>query len=539
MSPSRVRSSVLGFVSIAVLWCGIAGAQTIDETRRALDLAPDPIARSPRMLGMGRLSLVMDASHNRITMWDFAGNPTGIAESESTSTFDLRPGTAARSDLQDFVSGATTRERQSLALREMRVGYEGWRRAGGTAYGAIGSFTRLRHDEPYDSELERRSEHVRPSLMPVLTGPMPFLMVDRMRYALRVQYAYETTADAYKKIVRNGVGDYIDLDGTEVDPPDFFEPDEYEQTGLGIGAAMSYRAGDPLTAAIGIDYISNDIESINEGFRHRTEYTEDRPYTTGQASLIGRYGPIEYGADGRLWRSSSEQRWAFTISQGTGGNPVAARGKLLERREEGGALRTRVRAVFGNFEFGVGHTTYYRSVEHIAPSLFDTTSFNWFRNRLFERTAADSILLPDSVIANEIEQRVWDVGGGVAWHTSDGRLTVGSEFHTSQDLLQSTVTGLGPKRTGWQVRTGAEWWALPHLALRGGYVYRWDDLDDYRESNEFITNGVSVGLGLWPTGAVWKMDLGYLVEWSEADFGDPGLPRGNRQNLAIQFGWAF
>jgi len=539
MSPSRVHRSVLGLVTIAALWCGAAGAETIEDARRALDLTPDPVARSPRMLGMGRLSLVVDAQHNRITMWDFAGNPTGIADAESTSTFDLRPGTAARSDLQDVVSGATKRERQSLALREMRVGYEGWRRAGTTAYGAIGSFTRLRHDSPFDSDVELRSEHVQPTVMPVLTGAMPYFMSDRMRYALRVQYSYESTSDAYKKIVRNAIGDYIDLDGTRVDAPDFFVPDDFQQTSLGIGTAVSYRLGAPLTAAIGIDYISSELESLNDGTRHHTEYREDRPYTTGQATLIGRYGPVEYGADGHLWRSASEQEWAFTISQGTGGNPLSSRGKMAERREEGGTLRTRARMEVGPFEFGIGHSTYYRQVEIIAPSVYDTTSLNFFINRMTTRTTADSLALPDSVSSGTTEQRVWDVGGGVAWHGLDRRLTVGAEFHTSQDLVQTLVTGLGPKRLAWEVRTGAEWWALPHLALRGGYIHRWEDLDDYLENNEYITNGLTFGIGLGPVGAVWKVDIGYVMEWSEADFGDPGLPRGNRQNLAMQFGWAF
>src|SRR5207249_3051414 len=56
-----------------------SGAQQSETSLRALDYLPDPLARSPRLLAMGQLLLVEDI-HNRLSLWDFAGNPTGIAE---------------------------------------------------------------------------------------------------------------------------------------------------------------------------------------------------------------------------------------------------------------------------------------------------------------------------------------------------------------------------------------------------------------------------------------------------------------------------
>jgi hypothetical protein len=540
MGPTRVRWSMLGVVIAASLLAAVAGAQG-DDTRRSLELAPDPLARAPRQLGMGKLTLVAEGPHHRINLWDFAGNPIGIALSESSSTFDMRPGTSAASDEADVFEGPIGHERQSLGARELRFGYEGWRRqeGGSSAYGAIGELDRLRSDRPYDEDLEVRSQHAQPRIMPVITGRMPFLMPDRMRYALRAHYSYVTDQDAYRKIVRNGAGEYIDLDGTQVDPPDFFTPDEFTQTSLGIGGAASYALGDPLTLAVGVDYVASDLEALNEGNRHRSEVTEDRPYTFGQGTAVGKIGSLEYGADGRLWRSASEQRWAFTISSGVGAVPLASRGKLAERREVGGSLRTRARWTLGPLELGVGTTSHYRKVEILGPGAGDTTSFNFFRNRLQDRTAADSLFLPDSLRSGETDQRSWQIGGGAAWRLPVYRTVIGAELHVAQDHLEGTLTGEGPRRKSWEARAGAEWTPVPRLSLRGGYLHRFEDRDDFTEANEFLTNGVTLGVGVHPPTSNWRLDAGYLLEWFGADFGDPGLPRGSRQNLALQLGWAF
>jgi len=106
MSPPRrvgLRALVLG---IAVLWACPVGAQLYEDARRAIDLSPDPLARSPRLLGMGRLSLVIDDPRNRITLWDFAANPTGIGEVDTVSTLEVRPSTASASGIERGVPPA-------------------------------------------------------------------------------------------------------------------------------------------------------------------------------------------------------------------------------------------------------------------------------------------------------------------------------------------------------------------------------------------------------------------------------------------------
>ena len=103
MSPSRgLAASVVWMLS--VLCATAAVADSYDNARRSIDLAPDPIERSPRLQGMGRLTLA-DDPHNRITLWDFAADPVGILDADSVSTFHLWPNTSSRSATHGIDNG--------------------------------------------------------------------------------------------------------------------------------------------------------------------------------------------------------------------------------------------------------------------------------------------------------------------------------------------------------------------------------------------------------------------------------------------------
>ena len=124
-----------------------AAAQLYESTLQSLDYAPDPTARSPRLLGMGRLTLLDDV-HNHISLWDFAGNPTGIAEAETASVVEYRPGTRSSEAIRD--QWPSTREQEVLRARQLRHGVETWRRGeGGTAYGLVGEVATLERSRPF------------------------------------------------------------------------------------------------------------------------------------------------------------------------------------------------------------------------------------------------------------------------------------------------------------------------------------------------------------------------------------------------------
>src|SRR5262249_59283777 len=90
---SRGAASALATTSAAIALGGMpAGAQLYLP---ALGQLPDAIARSPRLVGIGRLELVIPDRHNRINLWDYAGNPAGLALDDSASVFYLRPTTAS------------------------------------------------------------------------------------------------------------------------------------------------------------------------------------------------------------------------------------------------------------------------------------------------------------------------------------------------------------------------------------------------------------------------------------------------------------
>jgi hypothetical protein len=537
----RVRMIVLALAALTMLQAGSASAQFFDEAQRAYGLTPDPLARSPRLVGMGLLGLVVPDRDNEIDLWDFAGNPVGVVDADSTSVFEVRPTTWAGSGVHDvFTTDGEGRERQDMALRSLGISYEAWQRThGGTTYGLLGAFQTLRHDQPFTSDTELRTQFSQPSVTPVLSGAVPFLAPDRLLYALFTRYAYMSSTDFYRDITRNAVGDYIDQNGGELEPPNFFDPDEYSITSEGGGAALSYDLGAPLKAALSFDYTSNDVHGKNEGTRYSAETIETRPYRRGQASLVGHFGNLTYGADAQGWKAASEQRWVFTISAGAGATPLTGRGKLLERREEGSTLRTRAHWTLGDLVVGAGYQTFYRQVEIIGPSPFDESSLNRFLDDIYYRIGADTLALPDSVTSGTRDEHAWDAGGGLSWRVRGGRTIVGIEGHYNRDLFTDDVAGMGPKRLGWDVRGGAEVPVAGDLVLRGGYIHRWEDRDDFTDRNEYISNAATFGLGLHPRGSLWSLDTGYVFEWTQADFGDPGSPRESRQRLSLLVRWAF
>jgi hypothetical protein len=108
-----------------------------------------------------------------------------------------------------------------------------------------------------------------------------------------------------------------------------------------------------------------------------------------------------------------------------------------------------------------------------------------------------------------------------------------------QAKLDQTVSGEGPKPQSWDLHVGYEMPATPVLMVRAGYIYRWTDDDQATEQNEFKSQGITLGLGLLPAGGTWNFDAGYVLEWGNADYGDPGTPTGNGQQILTQVRWHF
>ena len=213
-----------------------AAGQIFDRGEQSLGLTTDPISRSTRLYGMGRLTLADDI-HNRIAMWDFALNPVGIADADTSSTFEALTGTGSASAVTDLFPSVATRE--VLAGRVVRTGMEGWRRAGGTAYGVRARWDGLRLDQPSATDTEIRQRLANPSVDIALNGDMPYVKPGRMKYALTLFYDYQTANDELRALVYNPAGQYISRNGATLTPPNFFIPDQADITTRGGSAAAS------------------------------------------------------------------------------------------------------------------------------------------------------------------------------------------------------------------------------------------------------------------------------------------------------------
>ena len=570
MSPSRgLWLGALWMASLALVAAAApASAQDYETARRAIDLSPDPLARSPRLLGMGKLTLAPDPN-NRLTLWDFAADPTGILDHDSVSTIQLWPSTASASGTQSPLGDPGQRE--YLAARETRMAYEALRRTeSGNAYGFYGDLASFRLDRPFDEDTEKRGEFQVPRLVGVLNGRMPFFQAERMRYALRLSYASEKSLELYRGIFRNGTGEYLGKPGDIEGPPDFFTPDEVDISTTGGSVGLSYRFASWLTTSLGGDITSSSIRGENSGLRHFSGTGEDRPYYVGRGTVMGSAGNVEWIHTFRTWTSSSEDRWIFTLAGGINQEPLAGRGRRFGREEEGTDAASRIRMTWGSFEAGATWNASAREISidpqpGIRPSdPPDPSSYNYFRNVTSLRSGADSLALPDSIVISTSKERFQSGALGASWRLPGGRGLIGVEFHRVEEKPELTlfsrsleyVYDLGGslkdsvyvdtpvfngshRRKVWDVRGGLEYQCTDVLRGRVGYIYRSDDRDEGSLQNEFVSNTITAGLGLGPRGTSWGFEAGYAIEWLQPDYVDPAQSRESRQQLAVQVGWKF
>jgi len=539
------------------VWCGLvmlmvpisSNAQVYDSARRSLDFSQDPVERTPRLLGMGRLTLMSDV-HNQLNLWDFAGNPIGIIDADTASTVEIRPGTSSAAAVHVPSNG--TAERQHLAGREVRLGYEAWRRADTTStYGVYGDLAGLRSDVPYDQSTVLRGRYQQPSVAGALCAPMPFTR--HMRYALRAFYLNEGQTDEYRTFFTNANGEYLGKRSDILPPPNLFEPTDYNVSTVGGEAVISYRLGSWMTAALGATGSSSQIDGSNNSVIHSTGTGEGRPYYAGELGLSGRLThSLQYVVDGNTWTSGSEERFVSTLKAGQNQDPFTGRGKVLNRDENGNMAKGQLRWTLGSVEANVSASGLWRTIHITPPPTGDPESYNFFIDTAAMRDGADSLALPDSVLRSRTHDEAWEIAYGAAWKFPGRRGLIGIESHVGRstsdlEIFDSvtptqpdpTTSYLGPDRKVWDVRGGLEYACTPALKGRLGYLYRWDDHDERANRTEFVSNSLTAGVGLSPVGTTWVVDLGYEIDWISPDFSDPTDPKQSRQQLAAQFRWVF
>ncbi len=541
----RVLIGAWVLAALTLVAAGPVRAQFYEDARRSLDLSPDPAERSPRMLGMGRLSYVIDDVHHRSDVWEFSGNPAGLLDSDSLSTLELYPATSAANRVHDDIATGGAREQQEFALREVRLGYEGWHRAPGeTAFGLIGDFGRLRTDLPASAATERRQQFSVPNTAVVLAGRLSSLAPDRLRYGVQVHHHYQTSEQKYRAIVSMPTGDYIDKDGVTLTPPDLLTPLDFSIRSLGFTTGALYTFAPSAKLGADFDYTSNAIEGLNEGARNSSEVQSDRTYRTGAGTLSGRVtlpgeASADYIAEYARWGTGrTDERWFITLSRGTGQTPFSGRGQLQSRSEKGNTLRTRIQVTRGPITLGFAASRLERTI-HFRPPPDDPNAFNVFLRMLAGRPEVDSLVLPDSVVANDSKETRDEFGGGIAvrlpWRSS----TVGVEYRQDEGELKQTRSGDGPQPRVREIRIGAEAAATRVLVVRAGYNDRSEDQDRLTRGSEFVVRTVSTGFALHPPQSAWTIETGYGVGWGRADFGDPTRIRSSRQQGIFRLRWGF
>ncbi len=538
MRPSRrILAKAVFLASLAgVLAAGSAFAQFYDPALTTLGLSTD-VARSPRLLGMGGLSLAVPDRNQSLTLWDFAGSPVGAYGTDSSSTIDLWPGSGSADAL---AYGVDHPVRQNLAGRATDGRFEAFHRdAEGTAWGVAGVVRSLRLDQLASASTEARRTVALPEATPLITGPFPYFGGGKLHYAVRFNFSREHVEDTYLGTVSNAAGEFIALDGTTLTPPSLFDPVQWDVRRVGIGTAWSYPLGRNATLAAGVDVDQNRLLGTNDQKKSSSQVNEKRPVRTFQGTLVGKLAKsLEYGFDDRYWTSSSQQNWVMSVSAGVGTYPLNGRGKLLEREEKGNAFAGQMRWTHGPVVFGGRYWTRAGQVTLTPPDANDRTAFNLFLNRVYQIPTADSLALPDSIVANETKERSFGYGFGASWKLSQ-RALAGAEYHWGRRAYSQDIAGSGPKPIQWDFRAGLEYQCSPIVTGRIGGGYGWRDADDLTEHNEFKSQMVSLGLGLKPPGASYGVDIGWSMTWSQNDFDDPTGQHGSHQQVLALIHWGL
>ena len=539
MSPTRwVLARAMSLLCLAVACAATtAWAQFFDPTLRALDLGTGELARSPRLLGMGGLSLVIPDRNTSYSLWDLSGIPVGLSGDDTTSTMDVRPGTDALSAVTRI---PPDRERQVLASRRTAAQIEAVYRSreSGGLFGIVGDLSSLRWDQPFAATVERRESLVHPEAMAILGGEVPRFFDHHLRWGAHLRFRGETVEDQFREIVSNAAGEYIDLAGGELRPPGEFVPTSTDVNTSASGVSTSYALGKGTQIAIGIERENDRIHSTNDQQRSSAEFQEKRPYWNGQAAMVGRFGKtLEWGVAGIGRLAKSEADWRFTASAGVGADPLTGRGNMLSRDERSSEMTARVRWSPGRATFAGSLHTEASKVLIDPPDANDPTSLNRFIRDAFNRANADTLSLPDSVVHGESRRYAVSWGGGAGYRL--GRTTIGGEVHWARDVRTTLQQGEGPRRIVWDVRAGLERPLGAQLKGRLGYAYRHLDEDDFTANNEFEAQSASVGLGYAPARTSWSLESAYRLEVRSQDFQSPADERQSRHNVAVELHWVF
>jgi len=539
MSPTRwVLPRALSFTMLAAALGAVpTQAQLYEPAVRALDLGTATGARSPRLIGMGGLSITVPDRYTQINLWDLAALPAGLVFDDTTSTMDVRPGTGSLSGVRTIENG---RERQNLAARATAVTFEAVYRSrqSGGVFGVTGDLSGLQWDRPYSNAVEVRQGLMHPEIQPILGGRLPRFFHGHVNWALHARFRNEHLEEQYREIVSNAAGDYIDQSGGQLTPPSEFAPTDMTVETNAIGFSTAYSIGEAAKVGVGIEHSTDKYKALNEQTRSSSEVQEARPFWTGQAAIVGRMGPtLEYGVSGVGRKSDSEADWRFSASGGTGTLPLSGRGNLLTREEESSEMRARLRWTPSKVSIAASLVTSADKVIINPPNANDQTAFNHFLNTTFLRPGTDSLAYPDSVIHQE--NRRWSVayGGGASYKLDKG--IVGLEYHWARDMRAYSVTGEGPKRVAWDIRAGFERALGPQMSGRAGYAYRQVDEDEFTSNNEWLAHALSLGLGYAPQLSSWSLEVGYQFELRGQEFETAADDRQTRQNLAAQVHWRF
>jgi hypothetical protein len=539
MSPTRwavPRAFCLAFLAV-MFSAATASAQYYDSALRSFDFTAGLLARSPRLQGMGGLTLAVPDRNTALNLWDFAGMPVGLAADDTTSTLDVRPGTDAFSSISHLPSGL---ERQSLAARSTQAQAEAVYRSreSGGLFGLVGDLSGLHWDQTYSSTVELRQGLTHPQVMPILAGIVPRFFDRHLAWAAYMRFRDETVDDRYRSIVSNAAGEYIDLGGAELPPPSEFVPTQTNVNTVAYGLSTAYTMGRVARLGLGVEHENNEVLATNDLSRSSSEIRETRPYWVGHAALVGMLGrSLEYGVDGIGRTADSEQDWRFTTSAGVGAIPLTGRGNLLTREEKSSEFKGHARWTHGHAALAGAFHSAAQDINIDPPNANDETSFNRFINTAFNRPGADTLAFPDSVVRYEFRRRAWGWGGGASYKF--GLSTLGAEFNWERDVSATLALGSGPRRITWDVRTGYEHPLGDRMMARLGYLHRWVDQDDYTANNEYVSNAATVGFGYAPAASSWELETAFQLEFSGSDWNDPTDSHQSRQRLALQIHWAF
>jgi hypothetical protein len=488
-----MRAPLLGLACLLLALVAAPRAslgQTIDWLAQQAGFVVSPGPDSPRLEGMGGLTISVHDEGRELNLSDFGRNLAGLRWDSDGRRWDGWSRTSTNLLDHFDADGVRERTRQEFLEAGARVT---WRtKQSSRIIGVDYSLASL------DNQVERGDGNKS-------TGPI-------------------WGGFAGQRIGRFTLagGVHLTTDNEDLNTSNVFAV-RHEGRGVRYTASLAYQA-QSLEAGIEAEHQVNTIDGISrdESRFHEDELTWKRPVRIYGGSLVTSLGPVlRGGVRARIVRIDGAEEadisWSDRMPQNPGQQNFRTITGTFEEEIRGTDLGTRWSLDPSESVQFAGELTW----ASLDTKVTEGSNFKGSRRAL------------------DLEQSALLATAGGSLSLMDERFRVGAEgFFRRQEDKEQLLSGLSEvtSRTV-EVRVGGEYYVSEVVALRAGFLRTAIDTDIDLPRTLRVGNGITAGLGLLPRGGLVQIDAGIRIHELTPDYG--GQPSFEESRTSLHLGARF